>query len=167
MAKTGLDVLVELVEQVKLLNKKLDILDQNVKVLMNTQRQVPTIAPAKPQIQQIQPAQPTPPKQHLVSPNDPSRFKGKSEPAGIPVSGRVVLMIDGKSTPIPDCQIMIYDARDQVAKQTKSNRAGTWLCTLKPGKYVAEIAGQFKGQQLETQNKTFELLEGQKLCEVI
>ena len=167
MAKTGLEVLVELVEQVRLLNKKLDVLDQNVKVLMNAQRQAPTIETIpvhKPQVQQVQP---TPPKQQIVNPNDPSRFKPKSSVPGVPVSGRVVQLFEGKSIAVSDCQVLVYDDQDQLVKQTKTNKGGAWACMLKPGKYVAEITGKLKDQSTLVQNKTFELLEGQKLCEVI
>ena len=166
MAKTGIDVLMELVEQVKLLNKKVDVLDQNIKVLMNANRTpTPKAAPKPaPSAQAVEP-----PVKSTNKPDDPARFaiiKTKGT-GGIMVNGSVSLLISGKDTPVSEGIITIYDETNQVVRQTKTNRGGKWVCLLKPGKYAAEIKGEYKGKPIVTQNKIFELQEGMKQFEVI
>ena len=89
----------------------------------------------------------------------------------IMVSGKIKVEKDGKIVPIPNVSIRIYDDRDKLVKETKTNRAGHWMGQLIPGKYVALFEGEFSGQQLLAQNKNFEVPEtlpnGQTEFEVI
>ena len=160
--KTGLDLLTELVEQVKLLNKKVDLLDQNVKSLMNQSRAKPE---QKPQVKpQLKPAEPPAPKKgKMTMVKDGKETKPK---AGVMTSGKLMVMVDSTSTPIPDAAIKVYDENDKVVKETKTNRGGVWMALLQPGNYVVEISGKFKGKDLVTQNKNFTIPEGVQQFEV-
>jgi hypothetical protein len=147
--KTGLEVLAELVEQVKLLSKKVDVIDLNVKTLMNRIQIPKQDVVDRPRI----PAKltETKPKAQEYVPKP----KTKEKPSGAMVSSKVVIMDGETPTPIPEALIKIYDETDQVVKDTKTNRAGVWMAQLKPGRYVVEIGGWFKGKALIPQNKNF------------
>jgi len=45
---------------------------------------------------------------------------------------------DEEGKPVPEVEVTIYDARNNVVKQTRTNRAGLWMAFLSPGKYGAE-----------------------------
>jgi hypothetical protein len=154
--KTGLDVLVELVEQVKLLSKKLDVVDSNVKTLMN-RIQIPAkdVIP-RPQLK---------PKAEAVQPKP--KAEAIEKPVGVMVSSKVVVMDGTVPLPIPDLKVRVFDDADRVVKETKTNRAGSWMASLKPGRYLVEITGQFKGKDLVPQNKNFTVPQGVKEYEVI
>jgi len=162
VAKTGIEILTELVEQVRLLNKRIDLLDQNVKTLMNkTREQKPaeTKIDPKPQIQAIDPP---PPKQGKMT------ILTEKPRSGVMTSGRLVVKFGDKQTPIADASIKIFNDKDVLVRETKTNRGGIWMCLLPAGKYVAEITGKFRGKDLITQNKNFTIPDdGRKEFEVI
>lgn len=155
MSKTGMEVLIELYEQIKTLNKKVDLIDQNLKVLINQQKAKNTLLSIKqPSVQSL----------------DPSQIKAvpdkKTQP-GVMVSGKIsIKQDDGKEIMVSDASIKVFNDKDVLVKETKTNRGGVWMCLLQPGGYVAEINGKFKGQELVTQNKTFVIPSGIKEFEV-
>jgi hypothetical protein len=160
--RTGIDVLVELLEQVKTLSKKVDVLDQNVKVLLNQGRI------QKPVVQEFVPKPTAPePKPEPKTEAPSTRFKFESTKPGAMVKGKVVIMSGDTQVPIPEANIKVYDENDALVRETKSNRAGSWLLKLTPGRYVAEIKGQFKGKDLVPQNKQFAVEPGMTELEVI
>jgi hypothetical protein len=164
--RTGLDVLIELLEQVKTLSKKVDVLDQNVKVLLNQGRtQKPAVQEFVPPPQKQELPKQEPPKQD--PPASGTRFKFESSKPGARVNGKVVILNGDVQTPIPEAIVKIYDANDVLVRETKSNRAGSWLLKLAPGQYIAEIKGQFKGKDLVPQNKQFTVEPGMTELEVI
>jgi hypothetical protein len=158
VAKTGIEILTELVEEIKLLNKKVELLDQNVKALMNKDRAPTQTAPPvklKPQIKAVE---------------APETKKGKmtiaSKKAGVMTTGKLMIAVNDVSAPIPDAVIKIYDENDKLIKETKTNRGGIWMALLPSGRYVAEITGKFKGKDLVQQNKNFTIPEGIEKFEV-
>jgi hypothetical protein len=163
MEKTGLEVLVDLVEQVKLLNKKFDVIDRNIKMLMNAR---PKEEPAK-QVQQIQQIDPpkAPGMRFGFEKTGPTTAPSATTP-GAMVSSKVAVMLGSTATPIIDAVVKIYDANDALIKETKTNKAGEWRAKLSPGKYVANIEGNFRGKPLISQNKMFEVEMGMDRMEV-
>jgi hypothetical protein len=148
VAKTGLEVLTDLVDQIRQLNQRIDLLDQNVKTLMNQARAQPVEKTAqKPQLQAFTPPPPKPGKMTIQS--------DRPKKDGVMANGKLVVLIDNKPTPIPDAAIKIFNDKDQVVRETKTNRGGIWMAMLAPGRYVVEIAGKYKGKDLVTQNKNF------------
>lgn len=162
--KTGLEVLADLAEQIKLLSKKIDLLDQNVKTLMNKERQT-----VKVQVPPEKPKEKVKPQAMAVDAPPPKKGKmiiESSKKPGVMTSGKLMTP-DKYSQPIADATVKIYNDQDQLIKETKTNRAGLWMAQLIPGRYVAEITGKFKGKDLTQQNKTFKVPDGVESFEVV
>jgi hypothetical protein len=158
VAKTGLEILTDLVEQIRHLNQRIDLLDQNVKTLMNQTRINPPEKTIKPQIQAITPPPPKPGKMMIQT--------DKPKKEGVMANGKLVILVDKKPTPISDAIIKIFNEQDKLVRETKTNRGGVWMCCLAPGKYVVEITGKYKGKDLVTQNKNFVIPTGVKEFEI-
>ena len=162
MAKTGIEILTELVDQIRLLSQRIDLLDQNVKTLMNKNRETKPESKqqARPQIQAI--AAPPPKTGKMTIQTE----KPKKE--GVMANGKLVVLIENKPTPIPDAIIKIFNEQDKLVRETKTNRGGIWMALLIPGNYVAEITGRYKNKELVAQNKIFTIpSDGRKEYEVM
>jgi hypothetical protein len=173
MAKTGLEVLTELLEQVKLLNKRMDLMDQNLKVLMNKERTKAPEPKEPPKIQAVERPEPKKGKMSIeltkkpeASAPKPEQPKAEKKP-GVMTSGKLAVYTEGAQTPIPDAVIKIYDQDDRIVKETKTNRGGIWMALLAPGKYVVEISGKFRGKDLTKQNKSIVIPDGVSKFEVV
>lgn len=159
--KTGLEILLDLVNKVELLDKKVSVLDQNIKILLNKTDGQKPIKNSPPRVEEVVPKN-QPPKEKKLMKIEMTKAESK-----IMVSGRVVIMVDGKPTPIPDVVIKIYDDRDKLVKETKANRGGVWMSLLSPGPHIAEITGKYKNNELVPQNKSFVVPSGVSEFEVI
>lgn len=93
-----------------------------------------------------------------------------SKPSTIMCKGKMLVQSGDDTVPIPGLAVKIFDSKDQLVKETKTNRAGHWMSQLPPGKYVVSYEGEFKGQSLVPINKNFEvpktLPKGQSFIEV-
>jgi hypothetical protein len=117
--KSGLELLEELIEQVKLLNTRFEVTEQNIKILLNKSNEL-----AKPQIQannQLATVKPV-----EVKPPEPIP-KG-----GIRAIGKVIK--DNKI--VINVEVQVFDKENKLIKRTKTNRAGEWVCFLMPGTYA-------------------------------
>jgi len=134
--KSGIELIQELLEEVKTLNKRFEITEQNVKLLLqkvNGQSQmasvVATISSA--QIKSAPIEEPTilPPKS-----TNGTRVIGRIQDD----SGRII-------TGLP---VKIYNIGNQLVKETKTNRAGEWMCFLPQGVYYAkyQLEGKMPSQ---------------------
>lgn len=156
--KTGLDVLTELVDEIKLLNKKIDLLDQNVKILLNKDKgKVITT------VQAIDPSKIQAPKEQgkmIIKKEYPKRV-------GAMAGGKIIATVDKIQVQIYEADVRIFDEKNIVVKETSTNKSGVWQCLLKPGKYVAEIKGKYRGKYLPVQNKSFVVPDGVDKLEVM
>lgn len=93
-----------------------------------------------------------------------------NKPSTIMCKGKMLVQNGEETVPIPGLAVKIFDAKDQLVKETKTNRAGHWMSQLPPGQYVVSYEGDFKGQALVPINKNFEvpssLPKGQSFVEV-
>jgi len=93
-----------------------------------------------------------------------------TKPSTIMCKGKMLVQNGEDTVPIPGLAVKIFDAKDQLVKETKTNRAGHWMSQLPPGQYVVSYEGDFKGQALVPINKNFEvpssLPKGQSFIEV-
>lgn len=161
MSKTGIEILSDLVASINLLNQKLELMDINIKLLMNRVNVLDTAHKPKLPVSQT--------KMPQVQAVEPSEKKMKIEltkKPGVMVNGKVVISEGDKNIPVYDAIIKVYDAADKMVRETKTNRGGEWRCMLKAGSYIAEITGVFKGKKLVPQNKTFVIPENIKEFEV-
>lgn len=191
--RSGMEMLEELLREVRRLNQKVDVLDRMVKQVANSAKisEIATKALETPLKDWTVPvAKPKGGKAEAVSipqPGDaPSGMRFKFEPSdaakttqeapnrstrSAPVTtcmceGKMVASNKGQSVPLPNIQVSIYDSKDALVKQTKTNRAGIWMSKLPPGKYVALCEGTYNGQTLYPVNIGFEVKPGMERLEV-
>lgn len=190
--RSGIDMLEELLDRLKTLEKRLDVIDTNIKIITNGTNlaklidkavDTPLKEHAKAMVQEKPKAQAVEPpekgfKNFNFEPTDAAKLKKKPAPkrAGaktntLMVKGKLKIGRDGKNVPLSGVSVKIYDEKDKMVKQTKTNRAGHWMSKLPPGKYVALFEGEINGQKLLPQNRNFEvpteLPKGKKEIEVI
>ena len=192
--KSGIEMLEMILAKLDFLEKKIDVLDQNIKKVANSTKMAEMINKAvgtpveawgkanKPKIQAPEVKDNKP----VTDAKSGMRFKFETSDASkvaqpvvatpakritqavhnVVVKGKMVTVAGDKSIPLTEVAVKIYDAKDALVKETKTNRAGQWVSHLPPGKYIAEMTGLFNGQELIPQNINFEIPEGVKEFEV-
>ena len=192
--KSGLDMIQELLKEMKLMNKKINVLDANVKKLMNTGKvaEIATKALNTPLSSWTLPTVPIKPKQieAAKAPKENGKMVDKknmkfgfesvdgskvhqapanrrtAEPTTCMCQGKMVATDGPKEVPLPGLSVKIFNEKDKMIKETKTNRAGSWMSQLPPGRYVANIEGKFKEQNLYPINLNFEVKQGMEKLEV-
>lgn len=202
--KSGIEMLEELLEEVKLLHRKVDLLDRNLKQVANSAKMADLLERAagtsldtfsrangvKAKIEKVDAQAEIARVKEKASkgmrfkfePADASKIKqptalaqkgrvaATAGPKNIMVQGKMVIEQGDNSLPLSQIKVTIFDAKDNVVKETKTNRAGRWMSQLPPGQYVAKFEGEYGGKKLMPVNKAFEvpteLPPGQKELEI-
>lgn len=208
--KSGLEMLEEILSRLVDLEKRLNVMDNNIKVIANSANlatliqkaagtkldgwakatapgipgskiTAPEIPDAKQKIEEIK--QKVGFKNFSFESVDAATVKGApplankadraptpKKPKSIMVKGKLKIDKNGEVVPLSSASVKIYNDKDKVVKQTKTNRAGHWMSQLPPGKYVALFEGEIAGKKLLPQNINFEvpssLPEGQMELEI-
>jgi hypothetical protein len=136
--KSGLEMIETLLEKVELLDRRFTVVEQNVKELLSRANGfVPQISNQ---------SDPLPPKLDACCPAicgvEPSITDMEAMNASVmkvatnnaKVMGKIKNQ-EGKA--IIGAQVTIVKENGEVVKQTKTNRAGDWMCFLPPGIYKA------------------------------
>lgn len=129
--KSGIELIEELIEEVQTLNKRFEITEQNVKLLLQKSN-----APA-------------PEGKPMIMANDaPVQIKAVERkpkelkmPPQIPDDGmtRVFGKVKNKDgRVISGLNVKVYNIGNKLVKDTKTNRAGEWICFLPKGTYYAK-----------------------------
>lgn len=182
--RSGIDMLMEILDKLNTLEKRMNVLDLNVKTIANGSNLAGLITkaidtPYKEYVKAMKPkitAVETPDtngfknfKFHAVDTQD--KISKQSGDNKIRVTGKIKINSGKKIVPLPGVTVKVYDTQDKLVKNTKTNKAGHWMGQLLPGKYVVSFDGEFKGQKLQQQNINFEvpstLPEGVSEFEVI
>lgn len=182
--KSGMEMISELLIEVKMLRKEVKILDQNIKKIANSTK-----------VAEISVKALNTPLKDWIKPNNPTikavskksidkknlRFKFESVDASktkqeqprsrvkstaCMCQGKMVITKDGKPIPLPGLPVKIFDDKDNIVKETKTNRAGRWVSQLSTGHYVVNIEGKFGGKDLYPININFNVEPGMKALEV-
>lgn len=195
--KSGIEMLEEILDYVKTLEKRLSVMDNNIKAIANSanlanmvdkidgtklDNWAKAIKPGLPDVNKkteeiekksgfknfsFQSVDAAKVNQGPSLANKESR----AQPKNIMVKGKLKIERDGKTVPLSSATVKIYDSNDKMVKQTKTNRAGHWMSQLTSGKYVALFEGSLAGKKLLPQNINFEvpatLPDGQVEFEVI
>lgn len=132
MKKSGIEMIEDICRKIDLLNKRFEIIEQNTKELLNRangfekpmqqQDKKPSIASAVSISSTIEEQPEEQPEEQKVSNN--ARVMGK------------IKNKEGKS--ISGVNVKVFNNNNHIVKETKTNRAGEWMCFLPPGKYGAE-----------------------------
>lgn len=158
--KSGIELLKELIEEVKTLNRRFEITEQNVKLLLQKSNAQVPVPEGKPMIM----ANDAPVKIKGVAP-EPTAATLKMPPPQLPNDGmtRVIGKIkDPEGRIISGLSVKVYDVGNRLVKDTKTNRAGEWMCFLPKGMYYAKY--QIKGQM--PMKADFHIDEGQKFIRI-
>lgn len=137
--KSGLEMIQDLLEKVELLNRRIIVIEQNMKELLSRAN---GFVPQAPQPQ----TEPIPPKLDAPGPSivgtEPSATSMnamnanaiKATTNNTKVMGKIKNR-EGKA--LIGVKVTVLKENGEIAKQTKTNRAGDWMCFLPPGMYKA------------------------------
>lgn len=189
--KSGINMLEEILDRIKVIEKRLSIMDNNIKSIANSANLANLIDKAAGTsldtwAKATKPGLPKKTKDSTGFKNfsfesvDAAKMahdapladkKSRGNTKNIMVKGKLKINNGDKMVPLSGASVKIYNNKDEVVKQTKTNKAGHWFSQLVPGKYVVLFTGEINGKQLLPQNKNFEVPEtlpkGQTEFEVI
>jgi hypothetical protein len=185
MEKSGIDMLEEILKRLEKLEQKVNILDQNIKTIINTTRIADMVTkaadtPLNGWARAIPDVKEKIAEKRRELEKGFANFKFESTMApmtpmtsmapmmtkpnmpnmtsnNIIVKGKMVANTDGKPISLANVSVTIFDSNDKLVKKTKTNRAGHWMSQLPPGKYVALFEGELNGKKLVSQNRNFEV----------
>ena len=183
--RSGIDMIEELLAEVKRLNKKVGVMEQLLKKVANSAKiseiatkalETPLKEWAKPGSKRVEAFSKGEVKENKkrfkFEPTDAAKIKQEPSNRSVKVnkmcmcSGKMVVSDKGRSIPLPGVNVKIFDDKDNVVKQTKTNRAGSWMSQLPAGNYVALCEGEFNGQTLYPININFQVKAGMAKLEV-
>jgi len=170
--RTGLEILEEILDRLDLLEKKIDIVDQNVKNIINSIKSsaplvLPTTRPVQKQSTATAVNKPAGDDKNFknfvfqstdaakMKHEEPLMQKNRTEAKYIVVTGKMVANVEGKIVPLSGVNVKIFNDKDVVVKETKTNRSGHWVSHLMPGKFVALFEGSIGGKKLVPINRIF------------
>ena len=183
--RSGIEMISELLAEVKMLRKEIKVLEQNVKKIANATKvaEISTKALGTPLKDWIKPNSPS---IEAVSKktidNKKLRFKFESvdasktnqeqpnkthtQPTMCMCQGKMIVTKDGKPVPLPGLSVKIFDDKDKMVKETKTNMAGVWMSQLPAGNYIVNIEGKFNNKDLYPINLQFVVKKGMQSLEV-
>jgi hypothetical protein len=182
--RSGLEMISELLAEVKMLRREVKVLEQNIKRIANSTKvaEIATKALDTPLKDWVKPNNPsieavskrTIDKKNLrfkFEPVDASKTKQEQpnrsrKPTMCMCQGKMIITKDGKPVPLPGLAVKIFDDKDNIIKETKTNKAGTWMSQLPPGNYIVNIEGKFNKQDLYPVNLPFVVKRGMQKLEV-
>jgi hypothetical protein len=124
MSKSGIEMLEEILEKVNLLSKRLEITEQNMKEILNRLNQNKSIVKETTQ----------------EKPTITSTVPVPTE-AQLPATTKVLGKLKNKEEKmLAGVLVKIFNSGNKMIKETKTNRAGEWMCFLPPGHYKAEYS---------------------------
>lgn len=186
--KSGLDMLEEILKRLDNIEKRQNILDANIKKILNSVNLSELINNAagtkldgfaravghhKPRVEtavlveksKIEPVESAKDgfKNFQFDITDAAKSTNDSSKRHLPpikqknimVQGKMIANIDGKNAPLASISVKIFNSKDELVKETKTNRAGHWMSQLTPGSYVALFDGELNGKKLVSQNRNF------------
>lgn len=133
--KSGLEMIKDLLEKVELLDRRFTVVEQNIKELLSRANGFAPQAPEAP-----------PPKPNASGPSitgsEPSATSMEAMNAGVVKATTNTIKVMGKiknkeGRALIGVQVTVVRENGETIKQTKTNRAGDWMCFLPPGIYKA------------------------------
>lgn len=162
--RSGLDMLEEVLLRMDRLEKQNAMMERLIKQIANsakiselTQKTMEKMVREKVSKARAEPFDPT--KMLDVS-KEKSGVVQKKKIKSCACQGNLIIQDGKKEIPLPDMHVMIMNDRDELIKETKTNRAGAWMAWLPPGKYVMFAQGEYHGQEVYPVNINFEVKEG-------
>ncbi len=130
--KSGLELLEDLIDQVKLLNKRFEITEQNVKELLSRINLQKDTNSDKIEINNKQATIKDGTQPQLIIPQQDLKLMPKNVTK---VTGRIKNKENKLASGV---SVKVLDENLKIIKQTRTNMSGEWMCFLPPGKYAVE-----------------------------
>jgi len=149
--KSGIQMIEELIDKVELLDRRFIIVEQMMKELLNRsnkEQNTVKISSPNPKIE-ISPIV----KSEELKIGDVKNSKDTR------VMGKIK---NKKGQAIIGVNVKVFDENNKVVKNTRTNKAGEWMCFLAPGKYIAE----YMLENIINANVNFNITPGQTLIRV-
>lgn len=135
--KSGLELLQEVLEKLDELNRRCAVIEQTMNIVLNNvnTQAAPSTKPEiminnKPAVIKSTVPEPTAPAKIAQTNNDPIQAMPDN-------TARVIGKIKKEGKSVSGVQVKIFNSNNKVVKQTKTNRAGDWMCFLPVGQYAA------------------------------
>ena len=151
--KSAIDAIYEILDKLELLDKRVQVIDDNIKILSNKVSKIGknTAVAASGNIPIVKDnRQPEPERQQKVE---------KLVLGNIKTHGYIV---NKGKVPITNVIINVYNGSNKLVKNTKTNNDGHWEVRLPPGKYGVE----YIHKKFKPINRTIELAEDIREYEV-
>ena len=127
MVKTGIELLEELCEKVELLSRRFTVIEQNTKEILN-----------KLNMTKIE-EKPIEPKIEMPSITGTTQMSVPPVPiTAISTQTQIIGRIRKDNKYVSQANVKIFDDTETLVKETKTNKAGEWICYLNAGDYRAE-----------------------------
>jgi hypothetical protein len=127
MVKTGIELLEELCEKVELLSRRFTVIEQNTKEILN-----------KLNMTKIE-EKPIEPKIEMPSITGTTQMPVQPVPiTAISTQTQIIGRIRKDNKYVSQANVKIFDDTETLVKETKTNKAGEWICYLNAGDYRAE-----------------------------
>jgi len=145
--KSGIQMIEEIMDKVELLDRRFIILEQMMKELLNRSNKEQNsikISPSAPKIE--------------ISPIVKSEELKIGDVKGSKKDTRVMGKIKNKKgQAVIGVGVKVFDENNNIVKNTRTNKAGEWMCFLAPGKYIAE----YMLKDIINSNVNFNITPGQ------
>ena len=152
--KSGMQMLEEILNSVALLNKRYEVIEQNMKEILNRMNGF--------HAQNINQNMDNRPKIESTSPLPGKISIGADKPKSPENTTKVMGKIKKDDRALIGVFVKITNSEGQMVKETKTNRAGEWMCFLPVGKYKAE----YKLEGIVDSSVNFQIKSGQTLLRV-
>lgn len=140
--KSGIEMLEEIANKLEVLDRRLTVIEQNTKEVLNRANMLASspksaiaVAPA--------PEQAPPIKKNTFT-------------------TRVIGKISNDDKWVSGARVRVFNDKNQIVKETKTNRAGEWTCFLPVGQYGAE----YFMEGLINANINFAVKDGEKIVRI-
>jgi hypothetical protein len=161
--KSGIEMIEEIVEKISLLDRRFTIIEQMMKELLNKANNSVQCKSEKPP--SIGATSPLPelqikPKTNVI----PAAKIGEAPVGNVKTkTSRVMGKIkNSEGRVVSGVRVKVFDDNNNIVKETKTNKAGEWMCFLPPGKYGAE----YFLKDMINANVNFNVTSDQKLIRV-
>ena len=148
---SAIDAIYEILEKLEFLDKKLSIIDDNVKVISNKLSKLNKIQASS--------------QEEVAPPQPVSRQLSESKEVERLVLGNIKTygyIVNKLKQPLNEVTINVYDEFNKLVKNVKTNEDGYWEVRLSPGKYGVE----YIHKNFKPINKTIMLEDSIKTYEV-
>jgi hypothetical protein len=155
-AESAIDMIFNLSSQIEHLDKKLTVIDSNLKLLNNKVSKLSKQEQGRPLTLNVD--------RDFKNNSDNVIIDDEEGPGGLRLGNVSVFghIIDGGKNPIDNVLVTLYDSKNKLIKDISSNKDGFWSVRLSPGDYSVK----YEIEGYKDIRRKFELKDNMKRYEV-